>query len=190
MGKVVLVVGTPGAGKSSVLSGVAKDYTVVNMGTEMFDRAAKEYHIKNRDELREYHSKHIEKEVKLRKDVLRYVSGMDKNILFDTHMSVKLGSRFTPGFNMEDIKLLKGLVAIVYVDANADEIFRRRNEDLSRARGVEDEEDITNQREINLSLISTYAAILGIPVYIIKNNDGKLRESVAQMKHIAKEVFG
>lgn len=190
MARVIICVGISGVGKTSILTPLAADYKVVNMGSEMLEVAKEEYGLTNRDEIREYHRKNLDKEIKLRGKILRRISAMGEDIILDTHVSVKVGNRFTPGFNMDDIKTLEGLKAIIYIDASTKEILARRRQDLSRARTMEEDEDISNHREINLSLVSTYAAILGIPIYIIENNNGKLERSKSLTRQIVKDIFG
>ena len=54
MAKIVYVCGSPGAGKTSIINGIAdnKDYKIVNVGSLMLDLAIKKGYLKSRDELR------------------------------------------------------------------------------------------------------------------------------------------
>ncbi len=49
---MIIAMGVPGAGKTTVLKGLKGDYKVVNYGDLMLEIEKKEYGIKDRDEMR------------------------------------------------------------------------------------------------------------------------------------------
>ncbi|MGC8538403.1 MAG: AAA family ATPase [Candidatus Micrarchaeia archaeon] len=184
MANVVIVVGTPGAGKTSIVSALSKDYKVVNIGTEMLK--ATEGKVADRDKLRTLPFEDIRY---YRAKALVNIDHMPGNIIFDTHIAVKSGNRFVPGFSAEEIKELKNLKSIIYIDATPEEIRMRRERDQSRRRDMDTPEEIAEQRDISINFISTYAAYFGIPIYILKNKENKLDESISEAERICKESF-
>ena len=186
MAKVIIFVGTPGAGKSSILKGVHHRHKLVNIGTAMFEIAGKEYKVASRDDMRKL-SPEIQYEI--RKRVFSALAKEKDDVILDTHASVRSGPRFVPGFTLELLSTLNELRTIVYIDASSKDIMSRRSKDLTRRRDIEDEVDLEEQREINISLISTASATFGIPIHIIKNNEGSLKGAIRQANEIVVEMF-
>ncbi|MDE1825164.1 MAG: AAA family ATPase [Candidatus Micrarchaeota archaeon] len=191
MGKIILFVGTPGAGKSTILEGIGSGKKV-NIGTEMFEIARQRYKdkIANRDDMRRYLTPLQIKE--LRNDTFEKISRMtDKDdVIIDTHASIRNGNTFVPGFVLYEFDKLKGkIAAIIYIDASPQEILKRRRSDKSRSRDEESKSDVEEQKQINLSYTCAYSAYLGVPVYLMKNNDGKLKEAIKEAGSIVKEHF-
>lgn len=187
MGRIIIFVGTPGAGKSSILKGVTHNgYKLLNIGTEMFNVAKKDYAVQDRDDIRKLSADNIKK---IRNTVFDNIRKEPSDIIIDTHASIRSGTRFVPGFTIDEINSLNDVRTIVYVDSTSHDIIARRGADLFRRRDVEDETDLEEQREVNLSLISTASVIIGMPIYIIKNQQGKEDEAIAQANAIVKEIF-
>lgn len=187
MGKIIIFVGTPGAGKSSVLKGVkSASYKLLNIGTEMFNVAKRDHGLADRDEMRKLSSDEIKR---TRNKVFDAIRKETSNLILDTHASIRSGPRFVPGFTIDELQSLNEIMTIVYVDSSSKDIIARRSKDLMRRRDVEDETDLEEQREVNLSLIGTYSAIIGIPIYIIKNKEGKVAEAISQANEIVRSIF-
>lgn len=187
MGRIIIFVGTPGAGKSSILKGIKHDgFKLLNIGTEMFEVAKKEYDVSDRDDIRKLGAEAIKN---IRNLVFDKIRKDPSDIIIDTHASIRRGTRFVPGFTIDEINSLNDVRTIVYVDSTSRDIIARRNKDLLRRRDVEDETDIEEQREVNLSLLSTASVIIGMPIYIIKNLQGKENEAIVQANAIVKEIF-
>ncbi len=193
MNKIVIVTGTPGAGKTSIVDGVIKEggrikYKTVSMGTEMNNLAVKKRLVKNRDEIRKLHPKTIEK---LRGEALVKISKMNGNLILDTHATVKSANRYVPGFSSREIGILSGLKAFVYIDSEATDIIIRRARDRNRTRDVDNIEELKQQREINLSLIASYSiqSEVPVPIFIIENRENKLEQAIAQAKDIIQKIF-
>ncbi len=190
MPKKILMTGTPGAGKSTVLALYNKrnkSIGIINLGTAMLKVAQEEKKgIKDRDRLRYMHDNDI---IEIREKALSKIMKEGRNSIIDTHSSVKQGRRYVPGFSMKELGKME-VDAIIYIDASSDEIIRRRMADSSRKREVEGPSEIDEQRSINLAIISTIALHLNIPMYILYNRDGTSKEVSEEVTAISKEIFG
>ncbi|MGC8567839.1 MAG: AAA family ATPase [Candidatus Micrarchaeia archaeon] len=187
MSGIIIVAGTQGAGKTSILSSLHERYKIVNMGTEILEKASTMFGIKNRDEIRYLEPEQIKKAREL---ALKRLALVEDNMILDTHMfAVRGGTRFVAGFTIKELKILKRLKGFIYIDADPEEIIKRRENDKTRNRDPVTEEQIKNEKIFNLTLIGSYAAEFGIPVYIIKNENGKLEEAIKQIEEAIKEVF-
>ncbi len=187
--RIAFVAGSPGAGKTSVLRGIGNynGAKVLNMGSMILELAVKKRLVKNRDEIRYMKSGNI---TGLRREVLEKIAKMDGNIIIDTHASVEEGGRYVPGLSMSDLKIIKGLRGFVYIDAFTEDIVRRRKMDRKRKRENERLELIDMQRLMNVSILSSCASYLNVPLYVVLNKQGELGSSLTQLrKHLA-EIFG
>ncbi len=186
MNKIIIVMGTPGAGKTSILNTLTDTYKVISMGTEVLKLASK-MGITDRDDLTERLDPNALK--KIRESVLRHINKEPGSIIIDTHATLKKGTMYLPGFSVTELKALRGLKALVYIDAAADEILIRRLKDKTRDRDVESMEEINQHRDFNISLIAGLIATLNIPFYIIENHQATLDLTIAQMEKIANDTF-
>ncbi len=190
MPKIVLVIGTPGAGKTTIMNGVTesksiKSYKVVNMGTEMLKRINKHM---ERDSIR---SKLSSAEImKIRAGVLESINRMKGNIAIDTHASVKTANKIIPGFSFAELAKLDKVVSILYIDAPAREIYARRLNDNSRKRERESLSEIRLHQEINFSFAIAYSAALNVPMYILENRQDMVSKAIKEASDILKASFG
>ena len=188
MDGIVVVTGSPGAGKTTILGRLDKrKYTVVNIGTLMTDIAVKRGLVRNRDELRGLSSR---KELysKLRNEAFSGVARMKGLVIVDTHASVESGGRYVPGLPMEALKLLNGLRGFIYVDAAPKEVLERRLHDRTRKRD-RGENAVETQRLINLASLSFHASYLNISLHIINNRQGELESSVKKFEAALSDLF-
>ncbi len=188
MAKIVLIFGTPGAGKSSILNGLEQIThgmaSKVNIGDEMLKIAQKEFGVEDRDSMRKL-ANYADISQRWRREILEKVIRQEGLVLIDTHASVKSESMLSPGLSFDDLALLKGSTkAIVYVDASTAEIIARRQRDTTRKREQEPPEEIDLHRSINISMCSLFSAYLNIPLYVINNREGKLEETRNQLAKV------
>jgi adenylate kinase len=177
--------GTPGAGKSSVIDEFMRrhpDAKVVNFGTIMNDIALKDYGIKNRDDMRKLNR---EKFRELQSKAANALLRQGQDIIVDTHASIRTADGYYPGFPYYILAKIK-VDAFVYIHASMETILARRMRDKSRRRDLETPEQIKFHEEINLSLVCTYAAQANAPVKFIINEDGKLEEAIREFEESVK----
>lgn len=173
---MIIVMGVPGAGKTSVLNGVmAKkpEYRIVNYGDLMLEIFKEKYNLQNRDEMRKAS---IVQQKAVQKAVAIKLSKMEGKVILDTHCSIQTPKGYLPGLPFELLKKLK-VERLVLVSATLDEIYGRRQNDKTRVREI-NKEDIAEHLEINTGYLAAYSAFTGAPAVIIMSRDGKLPESV------------
>jgi adenylate kinase len=186
MAKLFLVLGTPGAGKTSVLRGV-EGVELFSVGTEMLGEYEKEFGAVDRDQMRRMMIPRYADAARIRNAVLRRVVAKTGTVAIDTHASIKAGNSYLPGFSHEDLKLLKDQIkAIIYIDAETKDLIERREKDKTRIREQDTEADLDQHREINIGLIATYSLYLGTPIFIIKNGSN-LAETQKAVSEVIKK---
>jgi adenylate kinase len=131
MAGTVIVTGTPGAGKSTILQSIATDsrYKLVSVGTLMLEPMAKEGAASNRDEIR-YKSAGKDYS-KFRNYAFEKIAAMEGNVIVDTHVTIEAEStgRYVPGLPLESLSKIKNLKGFIYIDAHTDRILERRRTD-------------------------------------------------------------
>jgi adenylate kinase len=179
--KVVVIAGIPGSGSTTVLSKVLEelDYMHVNYGDVMLEIAKSDGLVDNRDDLRKL-SPDIQKEVQ--KNAAQSIREKSKqsNIIVDTHCTINTPSGFLPGLPKWVLDQLKPDMFIL-LEADGDEILKRRISDTTRNRDSERLKDIELHQEMNRAASMAYAVLTGATVKIIENHDNKVDEAVDEM---------
>lgn len=180
---MIIVMGLPGAGKSTVLS-AAKDsgYKAVNYGDLMFGIAQKEAGISNRDELRKLPAA---TQKKVQAAVGTALSKMKGKMILDTHCSVSTPKGYLPGLPQSLLSKLD-VDHLVLITAPVDEILARRMSDKTRVRDAESHESLSEHDSHNRSLLAAYSCLTGAPCMIIVNRNGALEEAQQKLLSILK----
>jgi adenylate kinase len=184
MGRIIIVAGVPGAGKSTVLleawKRVAKElnYSIVSFGTEMLDLCKLAGLVSDRDEMRNL-SPDIQEEMQWRAS--KRIAERPENVLLDTHCTIKTGSgSYLPGFTARMLERMSP-AAIILVDAHEAEIRGRRKLDKSRPlRTIEANDDILEHKVINRAYAAAFSARSGCLLRIIQNNTGEFDRAVEE----------
>jgi adenylate kinase len=182
MGKIIIVAGVPGAGKSTVLleawKRVEKElhYAIVSFGSEMLSLCKEGGLVKDRDEMRDL-TPDIQDEMQWR--ATKRIAERPENILLDTHCTIKTGSGcYLPGFTPRMLERMSP-AAIVLVDAHEAEIRGRRKLDKSRPmRTIESNDDILEHKLINRAYAAAFSARSGCLLRILQNNTGEFDRAV------------
>ncbi len=182
MGKIIIVAGVPGAGKSTVLLEAWKrvekelNYTIVSFGTEMLNLCKEASLVANRDEMRNL-SADVQEEMQWR--AAKRIAERPENILLDTHCTIKTGSgSYLPGFTQRMLERMSPS-AIILVDAHEAEIRGRRRLDKSRPlRTIESADDILEHKLINRAYAAAFSARSGCLLRILQNNTGEFERAV------------
>lgn len=176
---MIIVMGMPGAGKSTVLNGI-RNYKKVNYGDLMFEIAMKKYKVKNRDDMRKMGT---EKQRAVQEGVGRRLSKEKGKLLLDTHCSVRTPKGYLPGLPFSLLRRLK-VEGFVYISAPIKDILKRRKKDKSRKRDRGERGELEEHDEINRAFLAVYSAFTGAPVSIVLNGDGMLDDAVARVRSI------
>lgn len=197
MGKIIIVAGVPGAGKSTVLLEAWKrvekelNYTIVSFGTEMLELCKETGLVADRDQMRNL-SPDVQEEMQWR--TTKRIAERPENILLDTHCTIKTGSgSYLPGFTPRMLERMSPR-AIVLVDAHEAEIRGRRRLDKSRPlRTIESQDDILEHKVLNRAYAAAFSARSGCLLRIIQNNTGEfdraVDEFVSTLNFIGVEKF-
>ena len=157
------------------------DVTFVTFGTVMIEIAQKMRLVKDRDEMRKLT---VEQQKMLQIKTAEKVGKM-KNVIVDTHCTVKTPRGYMPGLPEWVLKKLKP-TAIVVVEADPQEIFNRRSQDATRNRDPDTVEQIAEHQMMNRAAAMAYATLTGATVKIVFNHDNAIDDAVKQAEPVVK----
>lgn len=186
MGRVVVIAGTPGAGKTTVLNRAMEElekrgisYRVVNYGDIMLEIARERKLVEHRDEMRKLDPE-IQKEIQ--REAARRIAEMARgdNVIVDTHCTIKTPKGYLPGLPRWVLEELSPQI-IVLIEAHPEEILMRRIEDTSRVRDIERLRDIRIHQQMNRAAAMAYAMMTGASVKIIENHNNALEIAVEEL---------
>ena len=178
---MIIVMGLPGAGKSTVMKGVSADVKMQNYGTLMFEIAKEKFGISNRDEIRKLP---VGQQKEVQAAVAEKLASESGKVVLDTHCSIKTPKGYLPGLPFELLSKVN-VEALVLITAKPEEVFARRGNDSSRERSDDITlEDVQEHDNMNRALLAAYAAHRGCPAKIIYNAQGRVEEASAQLQSI------
>lgn len=175
--KIIVLVGIPGVGKSSILQELARQIpavAVINYGDKMLEEAAKvgisrdlmrKMPIKDQQVMGIQAAKNI---------VLQKREGI---VLIDTHALIKTPVGFCPGLPREVLEIFKPL-AYACVECSPEKILERRAYDLSRTRDAETVDDLARHQELTRSFLAACCMHTSSVLCCLSNNDHDLSQNV------------
>jgi len=207
---LVVVTGMPGAGSSTVVKEGLKrcgercgegereragGFTPLNYGDVMFEAAKEEGLVESRDEMRrlpgekqrEIQLLACHKIAELERGGKRKGGGKSKNIIIDTHCTVKTRFGYLPGLPERVLRVLKPDL-FVLVEAEPAEISRRRQTDKTRQRDVEAEKSIEEHQFMNRAVSMAYACLTSASVKIIENHQDELERAAEEFSALLKAL--
>ena len=178
---VIVVTGIPGVGKTTVMQKAAEgmDITFVTFGSVMIDIAKEMKLVKDRDEMRRLT---LEQQKELQIKTAEKVGKM-KNVIVDTHCTVKTPKGYMPGLPEWVLKKLRP-TALVIVEADPQEICNRRAKDTTRNRDPDTVEKIAEHQMMNRAAAMSYATLTGATVKIVFNHDNALDAAVKEAEPV------
>ncbi|MBE3137064.1 MAG: adenylate kinase [Thermoplasmata archaeon] len=178
---VIVVTGIPGVGKTTVMQKAAEgmDIQFVTFGTVMIDIAKELGLVKDRDEMRKLT---LDQQKQLQIKTAEKVGKM-KNVILDTHCTVKTPKGYMPGLPEWVLRKLNP-TAIIIVEADPQEIFNRRTKDTTRNRDSDSVEKIAEHQMINRAAAMAYATLTGATVKIVFNHDNALDAAVKEAEPV------
>jgi adenylate kinase len=182
--KRVVVVGIPGVGKTTIVSGVKSSLeeegikiNLAEFGKIMLEEATK-LKIKNRDEIRRLS---IDDQKKLQNLAANKISKIESDVtIIDTHLFITTKEGYYPGLPLELLNHLKPTNLILLI-ANPEEIYHRRQNDSSRERDIISMDSIKNEIDVSKMLISCCSIISGAPFKILANHEGAVTDCTQKM---------
>jgi len=192
--ETIIVAGVPGVGKTTILQeleAVAREKNVplkiVNFGNvmnELFKKQGKEIH---RDHMRR---QDIQLQSRVQEEAARKIAKMPGNsaLVVDTHMFVKTTDGMWPG---TPIKVLQALdpKMIILIEADPEEVARRRTVDTTRERESKSVEEARDDLHWSRYMASANAVLAGVPIQIVHNRDGQLRQSAEELLKIIQKRY-
>jgi adenylate kinase len=178
---VIVVTGIPGVGKTTVMQKAAEgmDIQFVTFGTIMIDIATELGLVKDRDEMRKLS---LDQQKQLQMKTAEKVGKM-KNVILDTHCTIKTPKGYMPGLPEWVLRKLNP-TAIVIVEADPQEIFNRRAKDTTRNRDPDSVEKIAEHQMINRAAAMACATLTGATVKIVFNHDNALEAAVKEAEPV------
>jgi adenylate kinase len=188
MGKLVVITGVPGVGKSTVvkfaLEGIKEKYELMNFGDYMFDVAKEVGLVEHRDEMRTKVPLESYKDIQELAAEKISDKAKEMNIILDTHCSVLKPQGYYPGLPYHVLQKLP-LDLIVVVESSEEGIMarRRKDEDIRKR-----EDPIIEQQHINRMYAATCSVITGVPLFIFKNEQGKAKEAGDNLRMVLEGI--
>jgi len=179
---MLIVMGLPGVGKSSILKGAleGRNVQVVNYGDLAIDVAKKKKIASNRDAI---NALPIKEHLELQDAVVAKLKDTPRTIL-DTHAVLRRKpSGYIPGLTPSLFKKIT-VDALVFIDAPSDEIVARRKADPARTRPTMAVGELDEIRRFSLSAISVYSASTGAPIYVVTNREGRSKDAVNALNDV------
>lgn len=186
--KIVVVSGTPGVGKSTVVNHAiemaedrGKKITLVNYGTEMFDLAKSKRLVEDRDEMRKLP---IEIQKELQAQVAKSIRQKAEGgiIIVDTHMLINTPAGFLAGIPRWVLDPLKPDI-VVLIEADPEKIVGRRRDDETRERDEEAVALIALHQDLCRSA-AIFILVHGSTVKIIENPPGKAEDAAKELVQV------
>lgn len=182
----IIVVGTPGSGKSSILKAVADQISsiaVVNYGDKMLEEAHAEG--LTRDMLRKMPFS-SQRDLGIRAAQQIRLSN-DQVIIVDTHALIKTEIGYCPGLPKEVLKILSPS-ALVWIECPLAVILQRRKMDPSRSRDLETEEELTMHQELIRSYLAACSMETGALLCRITNSDSSIEKNCQPLIRLVEKL--
>lgn len=183
---IVLVVGVPGVGKTSVIKEamkyIQKQVKYISVGDIIFEIAKQEYNIQNRDEIRKVLSYEKQEELQMKAfQKIKYLDNPNEILILDTHFVIESYNGFIPGIIRKFAEIIKP-EAIAVIIADPDKIFLRRLKDANiRAREIENLKRIEIQQNMTIYFSLIFMYEFHSVVEVINNEEGLLEEAAKKL---------
>jgi len=181
LGRVIVVTGIPGTGKTTVCNELAKlakqigrKVEVINYGTVMVELSHKSGKSLHRDELRKSGlTLQRDLQAEAAKIISKKAAEVEGDIIVDTHMSIKTVDGYWAGLPSHVLQLLNPDMFIL-VEAEPNEVLSRRLKDVTRKRDKALEGEITEEILFSRLMAAACAVLTSASVKIVKNPAGKV----------------
>jgi len=188
LGRVVVVTGIPGTGKTTVCNELLKlmeqskrKVAVINYGSVIVELSQKQGESLHRDELRRSElSLQRDLQTEAAKRISQKIAAFEGDTIVDTHMSIKTKDGYWAGLPIHVLQLLNPN-AFVLVEAEPHEVLFRRSKDVTRRRDKVLESEIAEELLFSRFMAAACSTLTGAPVKIVKNPNGKQLEAAEEI---------
>ena len=182
----IIVAGIPGVGKTTVLRELESMVSekkvplrIVNFGDVMNQLFKKQGKAVHRDHMRR---QDINEQTRIQLQAARTIARLSgkSSKLVDTHMFVRTVDGLWPGTPRRVLEALHPDL-IVLVEADPEEVARRRTVDTSRERESKTVADAKADLEWSRYMASVNAVLAGVPIQIVMNHEGQQRQAAEDL---------
>jgi adenylate kinase len=185
----VVVVGIPGVGKTTVVDKVRAgipESKLVTFGTVMFEEGSRLKWVSDRDEMR---TLPVDKQRRLQTLAAARIARMKETVVFvDTHLFIRTREGYWPGLPFDVVRALKP-THLLLVEADPEEIARRRTSDKTRARDALTKEELAAELALGRSFLAASSTLTGAPMLVVANHEGKSDEAAEIAIRMLKEAL-
>ncbi|MDH5389956.1 MAG: adenylate kinase [Candidatus Bathyarchaeota archaeon] len=188
MGRVIVVTGIPGTGKTTVCNEALrlaeqtrKRIQAVNYGSIMVELSRKRGNSLHRDELRRSgltFQRNLQAEAA--KIISKKTGEVEGDLIVDTHMSIKTANGYLAGLPFHVLQLLNPDI-FVLVEAEPHEVLSRRFRDKTRKRDKVLEDEIMEEFLFSRLMAVACAVLTGASVKMVRNPDGKQADAAEEI---------
>lgn len=189
----IIVAGIPGVGKTTVLQeleAVGREkkvpLKVVNFGNVMNDLFKQQGKSIHRDHMRR---QDINLQARIQQQAARKIARMStkSTLVVDTHMFVRTLDGIWPGTPWRVLEALDPGM-IILIEAEPEEVAKRRMADSSRERESTSPEDAQADLEWSRYIASANAVLAGVPIQIVYNKEGHQRKAAEDLLGIIEKL--
>jgi adenylate kinase len=192
VGPTIILTGAPGVGKTSIISELTRiakkegrTIRVINFGTTMKALLESAEEMIHRDQIRK---ENLNLQRRIQSEAAREISKTKNEdiLIVDTHMFIRTAAGAFPGLPETVLKELEPSV-LVLVEANPEDIAKRRSGDENRRRDQQTLDDVRFDLEWSRKTAAACAVISGTPVSIVRNEEGRQIEAAQRILEIVTE---
>ena len=188
MGRVIVVTGIPGTGKTTVCNEALrlaeqtrKRIQAVNYGSIMVELSRKRGNSLHRDELRRSGlAFQRDLQAEAAKIISKKTGEVNGDLIVDTHMSIKTANGYLAGLPFHVLQLLNPDI-FVLVEAEPHEVLSRRFRDKTRKRDKVLEDEIMEEFLFSRLMAVACAVLTGASVKMVRNPDGKQADAAEEI---------
>ncbi len=184
--QVIILVGIPGCGKSSVIQETLAQVPhvhVVNYGDQMLAEAALEG--LSRDQLRKLPLLK-QREIGIQA-AGKMIQGDKEIVLIDTHALIRTPSGYIPGLPKEVLEILSPR-ALAWIECSPQIVIQRRNNDSLRSRDQETVAELARHQELTRAHLAACSLTTGAVLCCVDNSGPSIGQNAASLVQLIRSL--